>query len=286
MISDNSPKDSKKPDRNNEISFFQRNLGLINEKQQELLFKSRVLVCGVGGMGGVCAEVLVRLGVGNLILVDHDSFELTNFNRQIHSNMNTLGKNKAEVLAEEFKKINPDLNVKAIPKDLTSENVEEILNSVNIVVNGMDDMKSSLILERRARALGKPIVDAWLTPYASVFVCKDKYSVHWEEYLQLPTRGVATENLSRELCQEAVKKEVSYTLSHGDPYKYVDRDTVKKVVEERIPRPSLAPVVWLSGVLMANEVFKLVVGLPTTNHIGIIYDQYEHRILLRENPNE
>jgi hypothetical protein len=264
---------------------FQRNIGLINEDQQSHLLNSKVLICGVGGMGGVCAEVLVRLGIGNLILADHDSFELSNFNRQIHSNMETIGRNKAEVLAEEFKKINPNLQVKAISKGVTQENVEELLTSVDVVVNGMDHMKSSLILERRARALGKPIVDAWLTPYASVFVNQGN-SAHWEEYLHLPTSGVSPENLSRKLCQEAVAKEVSYTFSHGDPYKYVDRETVKKVVEEQIPRPSLAPVVWLSGVLMANEAFKLIVGLPTTNHIGIIYDQYEHRILLRENPNE
>lgn len=264
---------------------FQRNIGLITETQQSRLLNSKVLICGVGGMGGVCAEVLVRLGIGNLILADHDCFELSNFNRQIHSNIETIGRNKAEVLAEEFKKINPNLQIKVISKGVTQENVEELLTSINVVVNGMDHMKSSLILERRARALGKPIVDAWLTPYASVFVSQGT-SVHWEEYLQLPTSGVSPENLSRELCQEAVAKEVSYTFSHGDPYKYVDRETVKKVVEERIPRPSLAPVVWLSGVLMANEAFKLIVGLPTTNHIGIIYDQYEHRILLREDTNE
>jgi len=264
---------------------FQRNIGLINEDQQSRLLKSRILICGVGGMGGVCAEVLVRLGIGTLILADHDCFEISNLNRQIHSNMETIGRNKAEVLAEEFKKVNPKLQIKAVSKGVTPENLEELLTSVDVVVNGMDHMKSSLILERRARALGKPIVDAWLTPYASVFVSQGN-SAHWEEYLQLPTSGVSPEDLSRELCQEAVAKEVSYTFSHGDPYKYVNRETVKKVVEEQIPRPSLAPVVWLSGVLMANEAFKLIVGFPTTNHIGIIYDQYEHRILLRENPNE
>lgn len=264
---------------------FQRNIGLINEDQQSRLLNSTVLICGVGGMGGVCAEVLVRLGIGSLILADHDCFELSNFNRQIHSNMETIGRNKAEVLAGEFKKINPNLHIKVFAKGVTLENVEEVLTSVDVVVNGMDKMKPSLILERRARTLGKPIVDAWLTPYASVFVSQGN-SPHWEEYLQLPTSGVPLENLSRELCQESVSREVSYTFSHGDPHKYVDKETLKQVVEERIPRPSLAPVVWLSGVLMANEAFKLIVGLPTTNHIGIIYDQYEHRVVLRENPNE
>ncbi|MFI5305258.1 MAG: HesA/MoeB/ThiF family protein [Nitrospiria bacterium] len=275
----------KKPLPDSNKDPFQRNIGLINEDQQSRLLNSKVLICGVGGMGGVCAEVLVRLGIGHLILADHDFFELSNFNRQIHSNIESVGRNKAEVLAEEFIKINPNLQVKANSKGITQENVEELLTFVDVVVNGMDKMKSSLILERRARALGKPIVDAWLTPYASVFVSQGN-SVHWEEYLQLPTSGVSLENLSPKLCQEAVAKEVSYTFSHGDPYKYVDRETIKKVVEDRIPRPSLAPVVWLSGVLMANEAFKLIVGLPTTNHIGIIYDQYEHRILLREKPNE
>jgi hypothetical protein len=256
-------------------------MGLITPVQQGQIRQSRVLVCGLGGMGGVCAEVLVRLGVGRLVLADHDRFEITNFNRQIHANQESVGRNKAEVLAEAFRKINPKLQAVVYSDGVTRDNVADLLEQADIVVNGMDCMKSSLILERTARRMNRPMIDAWLTPYASVFVMK-REDPHWEEYLGLPTLGVDLDGITPTLCRDAVEKEVSYTFSHGSPYRYVDRETVRGVVENRIPRPSLAPVVWLSGVLMANEVFKLMAGYPTTNHVGIIYDQYEHRLLLRE----
>ena len=151
---------------------FQRNLGLIDETQQQRMMDTRVAICGTGGMGGVCAEVLVRMGFSSLVLVDHDRFEVSNTNRQIHCQQETLGGNKARVLAEAFKKINPRMTPTVFEEGLNEHTVNAVLEDVDIVVNGMDDMRSSLILERRARRLGKTIVNAWITPFASVFVSK------------------------------------------------------------------------------------------------------------------
>jgi len=122
-----APDSSSPKSQNRANPLYERNLGLISEGQQNRLLESRVLICGVGGMRGVCAEVLVRLGIGNLVLVDHDKFDLYNFNRQIHANRETLGRNKAEVLAEEFRKINPDLKGTPVPKGLTDGNVDEMI---------------------------------------------------------------------------------------------------------------------------------------------------------------
>jgi molybdopterin/thiamine biosynthesis adenylyltransferase len=257
--------------------FYSRNIGLITEKEQEKLCKSNILIAGVGGMGGVAAEMLVRMGVGNITLCDHDIFEEVNFNRQLHSNVETIGLKKVEVLKKEFLKINPNLNIKTFSDGVTVHNIHQMLEGIDVVINGMDKMFYSLVLERTARAYNITIVDAWLTPFASVFVMKPD-SPHWEDFLDLPTKGVALQNITEELCRLAVKKEVEYTFSHFDPYEHINPDLVNEITSGVRPRPSLAPVVWLSGALMASEAMKFIIGQKTLNHLGVFYNQYEHKI--------
>jgi tRNA A37 threonylcarbamoyladenosine dehydratase len=259
-------------------SLFERNIGLITESQQQSLARAKVLICGVGGMGGICAEALARMGVGSLTLVDGDRFEYSNSNRQVFCNVDTVGEFKTEVLERELLRINPDLKVKALAEKVTQKNVGKILEDIDIVVNAMDDMKSSIILERRARSKKKTIVDAWLTPFASVFVM-DENSPHWEEFLNLPSRHVEIDDLDEEVLTANLHKEVDYTLSHFDPYEYVDKALVSDVVSGRVKRPSFVLVTWFSGLLMANEVFKKIVGYETEDHRGIFFNQYKYSLI-------
>jgi tRNA threonylcarbamoyladenosine dehydratase len=257
---------------------FSRNLGLITAEQQSKLKSSSVLICGVGGMGGVCAEVLVRMGVGKIRLIDPDHFEESNFNRQIHSNRNTVGKFKVNVLEEQFRLVNPDLQIDVFPEKVSLENVKAILKDMHYVVNGMDELYPSICVEREARRLKIPIIDAWLTPFASVFTMKED-DPHWEEFLGFPTKNKKENEITEEDCKESLKKEVEYTLSHSNPFKYVDQQLVGEVLSGKKKRPSLAPVVWLSGVFMANEVFKMIAGYSPVGPAGIFYDQYTHQII-------
>lgn len=257
---------------------FSRNLGLISEEEQLKLHQKRVLVAGVGGMGGVAAEVLVRMGIGHLVLCDFDLYEDVNSNRQIHCHTENYGKYKVDVLKNEFLKINPQLKIEVYRDEVSLTNVDKILCGIDVVVNGMDKMKASLILERTARQKNIIIVDAWLTPYASVFVM-DSSSPHWEEFLDLPTKNIPLDKLTDEICQLAVKKEVQFTLSHFSPFSIIKKEFVEDILNEKRPRPSMAPVVWLSGVLMANEVFKIALGIPHVGHKGIFYNQYDHQLM-------
>ena len=90
---------------------FSRNLGFITEEEQEKLRRSTVAIAGMGGVGGLLAERLVRLGIGNLKIIDPEDFERSNFNRQFYSSINTLGRNKAAVISEFLKSINPHINI-------------------------------------------------------------------------------------------------------------------------------------------------------------------------------
>lgn len=175
--------------------FYSRNIGLITEEEQQKICKGSVLVAGVGGMGGVAAEVLVRMGVGKIKICDFDTYEDTNLNRQLHSTLDTVGLYKVDVLKEKFLKINPNLQIESYREGVTKENIHQMLEGVSIIINGMDKMYASLILERTARSKRLTIVDAWLTPYASVFVMTPD-SPHWEEFMELPTLGVPIEDLT------------------------------------------------------------------------------------------
>lgn len=250
---------------------------MITKKQQAALSRAHVLVCGCGGMGGVAAEVLVRMGIGGLTLVDHDRFEATNANRQIHCNRDTLGQLKAKVLRRAFLKINPRIEIFAYAEPVSLENVNKIITGADVVVNGMDKMHASICLEREARRRGIPIVDAWITPFASVFTMRPE-DPHWEDFLNFPTRGKPENEISERDCRQALRKEIDFTFSHFDPYSYVKKKLINGIITDRIQRPSLAPVVWLSGVLMANEVFKIIAGYKEVGPAGIFYDQYTHRI--------
>jgi tRNA threonylcarbamoyladenosine dehydratase len=257
---------------------FSRNLGLLTPAQQKRLLEAKVLIAGVGGMGGVAAEVLARVGVGSLTLIDPDVFERTNLNRQIHSHEGVLSQPKVGVLAKAFRKIAPELKVKSVHKALEETNIQNLLHGADCVLNGMDEMMPSLVLERTAREQGIPIVDAWLTPYASVFTMMPT-DPHWEEFLDFPTHGVPLDQLTKKQLRGALKKEVAYTFSHFEPKRWVKSQLVKRVLSGRQKRPSLAPVVWLSGVLMANEALKVLLGLPTVGPRGLFLDQYTGRLM-------
>src|SRR6185295_10269814 len=91
---------------------FTRNIGFVDENEQGLLRRARIAVLGVGGMGGVVAQVLARSGVGALSILDKDAFEPSNNNRQVYSNAGTWGQAKVDVTAAELRKINPELEVR------------------------------------------------------------------------------------------------------------------------------------------------------------------------------
>lgn len=102
---------------------------LLGEEPIQSLLSKHVLVVGLGGVGGICAEMIARAGVGKMTIVDADTVDLSNTNRQIPALHSTAGKLKSEVMAERLKDINPELNlvVKSIyvKEELTAELLDE-----------------------------------------------------------------------------------------------------------------------------------------------------------------
>ena len=147
--------------------FTTRNIGFVTQAEQLKLRDATVFVCGTGGMGGACILGLVRAGVGKLIVADLDEFEVSNLNRQVFAFDHTMGRHKAEVTAEIARQINPEIEIEVHHGDWT-EQVDTLIERSIIVVNGTDDLGASLLLYRRARALGKSVIDAYASPLPSV----------------------------------------------------------------------------------------------------------------------
>ena len=133
----------------------QRTRLLLGEEKMERLQQAHVLVVGLGGVGAYAAEMICRAGVGRMTIVDADTVQPTNINRQLPALHSTMGREKAEVLAVRFKDINPDIQLTVLPVFLKDDNIPELLDATryDFVVDAIDTLapKCYLIAEALKR---------------------------------------------------------------------------------------------------------------------------------------
>ena len=128
--------------------WLQRTELLVKEEGIEKLQSANILMVGLGGVGSFAAEFLVRAGIGNLTIVDGDTVDITNINRQLPALNSTIGKNKIDVVAERILDINPEINLKKINEFLEPERMEEILTQekFDYVLDCIDSLSPKLAL--------------------------------------------------------------------------------------------------------------------------------------------
>ena len=128
--------------------WLQRTELLVKEEGMERLQSANILIVGLGGVGSFAAEFLVRSGIGNLTIVDGDTVDITNINRQLPALNSTIGKNKTDVVAERILDINPEINLKKINEFLEPERMEEILTQekFDYVLDCIDSLSPKLAL--------------------------------------------------------------------------------------------------------------------------------------------
>ncbi|VBB46225.1 ThiF family protein [uncultured Desulfatiglans sp.] len=144
---------------------YSRNRGSISLEEQIGLSHAQVSVIGAGGLGGTVIELLARLGVGRIVVADHDRFDETNLNRQALSRTGNLGAFKAEEAVRAVQSINPAVEVIARTTRLTSTNAEEFLTGSLTAVDALDNIPDRFLLESAARRLGIPLVHAALAGF-------------------------------------------------------------------------------------------------------------------------
>ena len=139
---------------------YARNMKAYTLEDQAALLRSTVSVVGLGGLGGGVTEILARSGVGTLYLIDGDTFEDNNLNRQFLSRQPLLSTSKAEAAIQRVKEINSSIEVHHFHEFLSEDSGSKLLDGSDVVVDCLDSLYTRQILEKLAKDLNIPMVSA------------------------------------------------------------------------------------------------------------------------------
>ncbi|MDY0256932.1 MAG: tRNA threonylcarbamoyladenosine dehydratase [Gudongella oleilytica] len=140
---------------------FIRSSYLLGSEGMERLGNSKVAIFGIGGVGSYAAEALARTGIGSLILIDYDTIDVTNINRQIHATSKTVGLPKVDVMRDRLLEINPGLIIEAIQERYTKDTRQEFLDpSFDYIIDAIDMVSSKIDLVTSSLEMGIPIISS------------------------------------------------------------------------------------------------------------------------------
>ena len=229
---------------------FCRNLGLVTAEEQQKLRHTRVAVAGLGGVGGIDLVTLARIGIGRFTIADPDVFELANTNRQYGANQATLGRSKAEVMAEMVRAINPEAEVRLLKSAIDPQNVGQFLDGADILVDGIEAFEIDVrrFLFRRAAEQGIYALGAGPVGFSTVWVIFDPQGMSFDHYFDLSD------------AQDPLEKFVAYIVGmapRATQRAYMDLSHVN--VQLRTG-PSLSLACQLAGGVVGAEVVKILLG--------------------------
>jgi molybdopterin-synthase adenylyltransferase len=240
--------------------FTQRNIGFINTAEQDALRNARVFVCGVGGMGGACLQALARAGIEQFVIADFDVFEVSNLNRQVFANLDTVGVGKVEATVQQLRRINPQIQIQALGREWP-DHLDTILATHKLIINGMDDLAAGIELYRKARQHGATVIDAYTSPLPSVVVVQP-HDPRPEERLRYPSQGIDWKTLTQTQIQACFACEVEYVMVNSSSARHIDLQVAKELIAGQRKRMSFAPMVIATGNLMAFEAVKIILSKP------------------------
>lgn len=164
-------------------SWEQRTELLLGTEKLRRLHEAHVLVAGTGGVGAWAAEMICRAGVGEMTLVDADTVQPSNLNRQLPALRSTLGLPKAEVLARRFLDINPRLKLHVLPVFLDEGNIPGLLDGARLsfIVDAIDSVGPKCCLIREAQGRGIPIVSS-MGAGAKADVTQVRFADLWDTF--------------------------------------------------------------------------------------------------------
>ncbi len=142
--------------------WLERTKLLTGEEKLEKLINANVLVVGLGGVGAYAAENICRAGIKNMTIIDGDSVDITNKNRQLIALDSNIGKDKAHLMAQRLTDINSDINLTVINEFIRDERMIEILQSqkYDYVIDAIDTLAPKIFLIYHSLQMGLPIVSS------------------------------------------------------------------------------------------------------------------------------
>lgn len=229
---------------------FSRNIGLISEATQTKLLSSHVAVAGTGGVGGIHLLTLARMGIGNFTIADMDIYERANISRQFGARHSTLGQNKATVLVELLRDINPAINSRIFPKGVRAENLDDFMAGVDFFVDGIDffeiDIRRALF--QRAREQGIYALTAAPLGFGATLQVFSPEGMSFDDYFGMTDAMSYLEKLAAFAAGLAPR-----------PYhlKYMD---LAKVSLAKRRGPAVAPACTLAASLIATKIARITAG--------------------------
>jgi molybdopterin/thiamine biosynthesis adenylyltransferase len=143
-----------------DVTRYRRQISYIGfgKKGQERLKRSHVVVAGLGGLGCASSLYLTCAGVGHITLIDGDRVELSNLNRQVLHYEEDIGEEKALSAARKLRKLNSSIELTPIAKRITRRNARQMVKGANLVLDGLDNLRTRLVLNRACIAEGIPLI--------------------------------------------------------------------------------------------------------------------------------
>lgn len=216
---------------------------LIGKEAIKKLEKSKVAIYGIGGVGSFVVEGLVRAGIGHIVLIDNDVVSISNLNRQIHANIQTIGKKKTQVMKERMLKINQNLKVDTFMAQELIQGEESIINdSFSYIVDSVDTVSTKIKLMEKANQAKVPILSCMGTG--------NKLDPTKFEIVDIEKTSVCP--LARVIRKEAKKRNL-----HGIKVLYSKEEPKQVKNQEIIGSISFVPSV--AGLIIAGQVIQDII---------------------------
>ena len=210
-----------------------RQMSIVTRSEQERFKNGKITVIGCGGIGGETIEMLARMGIGELVLVDKDAFDLSNLNRQTLASIADLGLDKSTVAAEKVRLINPYVKTNIISEHVDQTNIDKVIGDSDIVIDALDNVLTRVIVSRAAKEKGIPYIHGAINGTQGQITVFTPESKTYEEMFNLPSKG-------KELNDETI--EALKNVTSGVP-------------------PVIGPTPNIIGCLEAFEAFKILTGV-------------------------
>lgn len=223
-----------------EKTIYDRTKILLGNQNINKIKNTNICICGLGGVGSYVFEALVRIGIGNITIIDKDNIDITNINRQLMANQLNIGKSKVEVALNRANKINPDINVKIINDSIDIENVKDyITKEYDYVIDAIDSIEAKIAIIKKSKELDINIISS-MGMANRLDATKIKAS-YIEETSVCPLARIVRKRLKEENI-----KRIKVVYSFEEPIKTND----KKILGSVSYVPSTA------GLIMVSEVIK------------------------------
>ena len=211
-----------------------RQMSIVTRSEQERFKDAKITVIGCGGIGGETIEMLARMGIGELVLVDEDAFDLSNLNRQTLASLSDLGLSKSAVASDKVRLINPYVKVTAFHEHVDRDNIDVIIGDSDIVIDALDNVLTRVIVSRKAKEKGIPYIHGAIHgTLGQITVFLPNSDKTYEEMFNLPSQD-------KELNDETI--EALKNVTSGVP-------------------PVIGPTPNLIGCLEAMEAYKIITGV-------------------------